>query len=291
MSAFFLAFLYAPDSGRPTPARRRARPDPPIDGFGFAAFPGSRRGKPIPPTADWRYGFVNGCRGCGARRSPGPPASGPPGPPGLNRRAACIPRRQCRRHGPVLAGAMLPNGGIFFVLNDRPPARAGPARVRRPLLRRMLGEQPHWPAGLRTGPCTGPQQRHPRLEPRGRQTHRAPSRLAAGHLGTPAGPCVPARPETHRLHVALRGEDGHETGRPASWQRPSGRRPTPGAAPGRGQASLPWQALYFLPLPHGQGSLRPTRGRPPGPSARGSSPPASAGWTTDCTPPSSDGAV
>jgi hypothetical protein len=24
------------------------------------------------------------------------------------------------------------------------------------------------------------------------------------------------------------------------------------------QASLPWQALYFLPLPHGQGSLRPT---------------------------------
>ncbi len=27
-----------------------------------------------------------------------------------------------------------------------------------------------------------------------------------------------------------------------------------------GQASLPWQCLYFLPLPQGQGSLRPTRG-------------------------------
>ena len=25
-------------------------------------------------------------------------------------------------------------------------------------------------------------------------------------------------------------------------------------------ASLPWQCLYFFPLPHGQGSLRPTRG-------------------------------
>jgi len=31
-----------------------------------------------------------------------------------------------------------------------------------------------------------------------------------------------------------------------------------GASPGFHQASLPWQALYFLPLPQGQGSLRPT---------------------------------
>ena len=27
-----------------------------------------------------------------------------------------------------------------------------------------------------------------------------------------------------------------------------------------GQASLPWHCLYFLPLPQGQGSLRPTLG-------------------------------
>src|SRR5690606_4125974 len=26
------------------------------------------------------------------------------------------------------------------------------------------------------------------------------------------------------------------------------------------QVNLPWQCLYFLPLPHGQGSLRPTLG-------------------------------
>src|SRR5690606_6497044 len=27
--------------------------------------------------------------------------------------------------------------------------------------------------------------------------------------------------------------------------------------------NCPWQCLYFFPLPHGQGSLRPTLGTPP----------------------------
>ena len=53
-----------------------------------------------------------------------------------------------------------------------------------------------------------------------------------------------------------------------------------------GQASLPWHCLYFLPLPQGQGSLRPTR--TPSGSASSSSawPPAVVS-----TPPLSVGAV
>ena len=49
------------------------------------------------------------------------------------------------------------------------------------------------------------------------------------------------------------------------------------------QASLPWQFLYFFPLPHGQGSLRPTLGT-------GASPSRPVSATCD-TPPSSVGAV
>lgn len=35
------------------------------------------------------------------------------------------------------------------------------------------------------------------------------------------------------------------------------------ARPKRNYFNCPWQCLYFLPLPHGQGSLRPTRGTAP----------------------------
>src|SRR5262249_58229988 len=36
----------------------------------------------------------------------------------------------------------------------------------------------------------------------------------------------------------------------------------------RQAAEAPWHFLYFLPLPHGQSSLRPTRGTEPGDAAR-----------------------
>ena len=44
--------------------------------------------------------------------------------------------------------------------------------------------------------------------------------------------------------------------------RPDGCPPLAGEAGTLRQAIWPWQCLYFLPLPQGHGSLRPTRGEP-----------------------------
>ena len=61
------------------------------------------------------------------------------------------------------------------------------------------------------------------------------------------------------------------------------------------QVSAPWQCLYFLPLPQGQGSLRPTRGTSPprataaAPAAAATPPPRLPGCT--CASPVSVGEV
>ena len=94
------------------------------------------------------------------------------------------------------------------------------------------------------------------IEPRTLLVHFV--RENAGHAGTRIQQKNRQIAATGLADARLRGADAH----PCDWQQRFGR----GAVQMNGhkqetkgvQESLPWQCLYFLPLPQGQASLRPT---------------------------------
>ena len=145
---------------------------------------------------------------------------------------------------------------------------------------RMPGAVPRSMARCCWHSCTGAAQKRLRVntpatcEPSASVTTSTSRRLA---LRTPAivvPSCTPGTGFRSRGFGACR-----LTGIAGSWGDVQ-------CAPERAQTSLPWQALYFLPLPQGQGSLRPTRGRLAAATAADSPPaaasedwlPSSFGW-------------
>src|ERR1039458_4145722 len=90
------------------------------------------------------------------------------------------------------------------------------------------------------GACTRPSSLRPGLSPGGRSQHlhgelaRVPASTRVSRSSWPAGPRSGPRPQPLAR--------GHAADQPCP----------------RGSYPAPWHFLYFFPLPHGQGSLRPT---------------------------------
>ena len=98
-------------------------------------------------------------------------------------------------------------------------------------------------------------------------------RWLAGGQAVPAAPepgdLRPGRPQDVAEASQKRTDSRHPPDRNASTRprtrNEKGRDTAPGLSthPKKPYLNCPWQCLYFLPLPHGQGSLRPTRGTAP----------------------------
>lgn len=135
-----------------------------------------------------------------------------------------------------------------------PPARSLPAGVQvshcssGTLLRSVRGTDR--PASLANAPMAG---------------WRPGSSGAAG-TGRPASGAATGRRRGLTENHLRTGASPHRTAttkhRPPEMKKPR-RNARPFHHPRKTYLNCPWQCLYFFPLPHGQGSLRPTRGTAP----------------------------